>query len=137
MLAGDYPCQLHLSKERGVDPCCGLCTAMSSGPSPVEDMVHLLSMCRSTAETRSRIIPELLNILVKHDPSNNLLIRIDHSHLTQFILDPTSLNLPMNIRIPTNHPTISQVMRTCSQVCFSIHKDRVAKLKKIKSDDFN
>ena len=129
MLAGDYLCYDHLAKDRGLDPACRLCQPLLPHPAPAEDMIHLLTVCRATADTRSRIIPDLLNCIVRHFPNNNLLSNLSHNHLSQFILDPTSLNLPLNIRIQPCHPDLCHVMTTCRNLCFALHRDRIRQLK--------
>ena len=92
--------------------------------SPTEDMTHLLTACRATRETRERIIPDLLNAISLHDPSNHLLQSQNSSCLSQFILDPTSLNLPLTIRIGPNHPALPHILPICRNLCFSLHKVR-------------
>ena len=102
-------------------------------PPPDEDMVHLLTRCRGTLETRSRIIPELLNTIQQHFPTNSILVHQNHSHLAQLILDPTSLNLPINMRISPDHPALSPALAVCRKLCFAIHKDRTNQLKKLRT----
>ena len=136
MLSGDYPCYYYLGSDREKDAFCRLCHSLSPlHPPPDEDMVHLLTRCRGTLETRSRVIPELLNTIQQHFPTNSILVEQNHSHLTQLILDPTSLNLPMNMRIPPNHPALPLVLAVCRNFCLLIHKDRTTKLKKLKTKD--
>ena len=51
--------------------------------------------------------------------------------LTQFILDPTSLNLPNAIRIQPGVSNLNEVLRICSNYCFLIHKERIKQLDKL------
>ena len=133
MLAGDYPCFSYLGSDRRQDAGCRLCLAMSPHqPAPEEDMVHLLTRCRCTAFTRTRIMPDLMNLISLHFPSNDILAHPNHTHLTQLILDPTSLNLPMNIRISPDHPALSQILSLCRNLCFFIDKDRTKQLKSLR-----
>ena len=100
MLAGDYPCQFYLGSDRQQDSACLLCQALTPDiPAPSEDMVHLLTRCRTTIDTRTRVTPELLNTISKHFPNNAILNYPNQTNLTQLILDPTSINLLMNVRI--------------------------------------
>ena len=93
MLAGDYPCQQYVSNDRNQDPSCPLCLSMFPGRAAQNySRVHLLTMCRVTAETRARKIPDLPNMLVLHFPNNGLLLNHNNAHQNQLILDPTSLN---------------------------------------------
>ena len=130
MLAGDYPCYAYIGTDQNKDPTCRLCQSQSQEQqTPPEDMVHLLASCKATAGTRARVIPELLNTIAYYYPDNALLNNPSHSYLTQLILDPTSLNLPLNIRISPDYPGLQKVLEMCRTVCFAIHKDRIRKLK--------
>ena len=132
MLAGDYPCYSYIGSDRQQDSYCRLCQNMfPQQPAPVEDMVHLLTLCRATADTRTRFVPDLLNLISQYFPRNEILEYPNHTHLTQLILDPTSLNLPMTIRISPDHPALCQVLAMCRNLCFAIHNDRTRQLKNI------
>ena len=134
MLAGDYPCYYNMGSDRNQDSYCRLCKLISPDqPSPTEDMVHLLTRCRGTQDTRTRIVPELLNTINHLFPTNNILLYPNHTQLTQLILDPTSLNLPSTIRIGPDHPALSPVLNICRNLCYALHKDRTRQLKTIKS----
>ena len=129
MLSGDYLCYAHLAHDRGVDPHCRMCEQITHLPAPTEDMVHVLTRCRATADTRGRLIPDLLNILAIHVPNNSLLSGFTHELLTQFILDCTSLNLSVNVRVPPSHPGFNMIARQCSSLVYAIHKDRSRQMK--------
>ena len=129
MLSGDYQCYAYLGKDRGTDPSCRLCQALSINPTPAEDLEHLLSQCRATAETRARYIPDLLNILAAYFPTNSLVLHLVPNILTQFLLDCSSLNLPTDTRIPTNHHSFITITRQCSVMINGIHRDRCRQLK--------
>ena len=130
MLAGDYPCYAYLGNDRNQDPGCRLCQSESQEQqTPPEDMVHLLAICKATADTRSRVMPGLLNTISFYYPDNAILNHPSHTYLVQFILDPTSLNLPLSIRFSPDYPGLQEVLSMCKIVCFAIHKDRIRKLK--------
>ena len=129
MLSGDYQCFSNLAHDRGVEPHCRMCQELSIQQPPEEDLVHLLTRCRATADTRHRIMPELLNTVADSIPNNKLLTNPTHEVLTQFILDCSSLNLPNTVRVPTNHPGYIQITRQCSNLINGIHKDRTRQLK--------
>ena len=129
MLAVDYLCYDHLGCDRGTDPCCRLCQTFSNHPAPAEDMVHLLARCRATEDIRNRVLPDLMNILAKFHLTNRLLSASSHDHLTQFILDCSSLNLPNDIRVPPNHMGFISITKQCSCLVFAIHKERTRQLK--------
>ena len=130
MLAGDYPCFANIGSHLHGDNYCKLCQALRpQTPAPVEGMVHLVTMCRATAETRTRILPDLLNLVSQYYPYNQILLEPNPTQLTQFILDPTSLNLPVGIRICSNSKDLHKVITVCRNICFSIHKDRTKQLR--------
>ena len=131
MLTGDYQCYAYISSDRGADPSCILCKVLfPSQSAPPEDLVHLLTSCRATADTRNSYLPDLLNCIATYFPSNKLLDQytLDPDTMTQFLLDCSSLNLPADIRIPHNHPSFFPVTRQCSVMINGIHKDRCRQL---------
>ena len=129
MLAGDYPCQANLDSD---NPSCHLCRVLVPGNPPTEDMVHLLTACSATLDTRSSLIPSLLNTIVQYCPSNGILDNPDKTTLTQFILDPSSLNLSTVNRINFDHPGFAPVLAPCRNYCFVVHKERTRQLKQLK-----
>ena len=134
MLAGDYSCKFNLGSDRQRESSCSTCKSIfPNQPSPTEDMVHLLTMCRTTADTRTRILPELLNTIKLYFPTNTLLQSPNHQQLTQLILDTTSLNLPTTIRNcpDSDHPALPAVLSICRNLCYAVHKERTRQLKSI------
>ena len=132
MLAGDYPCFSYLGSDRNQSPHCRLCKALSPQYSPPEEnMVHLLTRCRATTDTRIRFTPELLNTISRNFPNNSILETSNHTHLTQLILDPTSLNLPLSMRISPAHKDLPKVLFVCRNLCYAIHRDRSRQLKSL------
>ena len=131
MLAGDYLCYATLAKERGSDPRCRLCSSFPLASAPDENLVHILTICHGTADTRQRLIPELLNVVSAFSPSNQLLEKHDHLTLTQFILDCSSQNLPNSIRIIPNTQGMVPIVRICRSLCYAIHSERIRKLKEL------
>ena len=133
MLAGDYPCYAYIGKDRDQDQGCPLCQRLyPTHPSPLDDLVHLLSRCRATADTRQQYLPVLLNTISMYCPNNPILTQLHHSHvqLTQLILDPTSLNLPLAMRISPDHPALCPVLAVCRTLCHAVHKERTRQLRK-------
>ena len=99
MLSGDYLCYSYLGCDRHQDASCRLFLALSPHKLvPEKDMVHLLTGCWAT---RTMIIPYLLNLISQDFRSNDILKHLNHKHLTQRVLDPTSLNLQINISLIT------------------------------------
>ena len=67
-----------LAKERGTDPRCRICSSTTYLPAPTEDIIHILTHCRGTADTRQRMIPNLLNTVHMFFPDNQILQKQDH-----------------------------------------------------------
>ena len=131
MLAGDYLCYATLAKERGGDPQCRLCPSSPVAPAPDENLIHILTRCRGTDDTRQRLFQELFKVVSAVSPSNQLLEKCDHLTLTQFILDCSSQNLPNSIRIPPNTKYMAPIIRICHSLCYAIHTERIRKLKEL------
>ena len=132
MLSGDYPCYSHLGYDQNQPTHCRLCLAVHPNkPPPEENMVHLLAMCRGTSDIRSPFISNLLNTVSLYFPENELLVHTNHTHLTQFILDPTSLNLPTTIRVAPGHPAMAHILDISRSLCYATHKARTNLLKKL------
>ena len=131
MLAGDYLCYAQLAHDRGIDPHCRLCHLLSNHPAPAENLEHLITRCIATADTRTRIMPEILITLTANFPQNRLLYSPTQNTLTQFVLDCSSLNLPSDIRIPPSHPDFYSITKLCSSLVFALHKDRTRQLKSL------
>ena len=66
-LSGDYLTADRLFRDNGTSPRCKLC------PAPFETTQHVLTQCRATEDTHSRMLPELLNIVASVDPSCEIL----------------------------------------------------------------
>ena len=129
MLAGDYPCQAYLDSDK---PYCQLCKSLvSSNINQPEDMVHILTACRATSDTRCSLIPTLFNSVAQYFPFNGILAFPTQTQLTQFILDPSSINLPTMTRINPDQPGFPKVLTTCRNYCFTMHKERTRQLKQL------
>ena len=116
-LTGDYLTAERLAIDQAQSPKCKLCDA------PVESIEHVLTRCLATAETRRRILPELLNIVSQVQPSCAIL-NLQQGHLTQFILDCSSMNLPNCFRVPTHNPRISEIFKISRDWCYAIARER-------------
>ena len=119
-LLGDILSSKKLARERGGDPKCRLCNAQS------EDSTHILVECPKTAETRHRLLPELLNLVASIKPLSPLLIsqNILNENLAQCIVDPSSTNLPCSLRVSFQHPRLSELYRLSHDWCFAVYNDR-------------
>ena len=128
-LTGDINSYLNVSNERGGSPHCRLCLA------PCEDTVHIVIQCTSTAHIRERLFPELLNLVASIQPTSKLLDRnlTPNKVLTQFILDPASLNLPNSHRISFQHPRLPELYSLSRDWCHAVFTHRARLLKDLKT----
>ena len=124
-LVGDYlTYSLDHSHGNGKSPHCRLC---STADTPLNESVsHVISQCSALESVRSRILPEILDVVRNLSPqkwvSNYLHLQNDNTR-TQFILDCTSQNLPISIRVKATNCMV--VFRVTRDFCFAIHKERM------------
>ena len=109
LLSGDFPSYELLGNQRGTDPLCCLCSAPIDSTQP----------------------PELLNILKKLQPSHGILLDhiVPNDVLTQFLLDPTSINLGSKYRITIQHPKLGELFRFVRDWCYVVTCSRIASKK--------
>ena len=128
MLVGNYLTFEIKSQQSGGSPYCCLCqnnnndnNELSEDPK-VETIEHLVSNCRSLSDTRINILDEMKKLC--HEAG--LKIDIDNftnSELTQFVLDPSSLNLKNRISI--NHPILPKLFQLSRDFCYKIDRSRI------------
>ena len=128
-LTGDFLTNERLSIDQpNLSPACSLCDQ------PVESIEHVLVACRATSDVRSRLLPELMNIVATVQPKCGILQHNPTaSILTEFILDCTSLNLPDSIRVPAHNPGISAIYRVSRDWCFAASSERSSCLKSLRN----
>ena len=125
-LTGDVLCQERLHIDQGIDPKCRLC------PAACENYTHILTQCRVTADVRQRLHPELLNLVHIVDPACEITSCVTDEILTQFIIDPSSMNLQNKYRISFLHPRLHEVYSICRDWCFAVLSSRNKAVKKLK-----
>ena len=115
-LTGDFMSNERLSLDKPtISSACSLFNA------PLDFTSHILVSCRSTADVRSRLWPELMNMVAAVQPMSKILDPNPPPYLlTQFILDSSSINLPCSIRVPVHNPGISGIYRVARDWCFGI-----------------
>ena len=122
MLCNDLYTYQRKSDYEGGSPHCRLCQASS------ENLQHILTICSAYNEIRSRIVEDMQQIVEHSDIGVNFKeIRNTPKHLTQFILDCTSLNLPYRYRPDDENTT--RIFNLSRDLCFHIKKKRAQKLK--------
>ena len=115
LLTGDFPSFELLGHRQNSDQQCRLCF------NPIESIQHIITECSATADARNRIFPELLNLVLSIDPTNQLLQpNISKRILTQFVLDPTSFNLSNEFRISFKNPRLHELFSLSRDWCFSV-----------------
>ena len=126
-LTCDFLTNERLSNDQpNLSPACSLCDH------PVESIEHVLVACNATSEVRSRLLPNLMNVVANVQPKCGILLyNPPASILTQFILDCTSLNLPDSIRIPLHNPGISAIYKISRDWCFAASSERSSCLKSL------
>ena len=95
MLCGDYLTNEIKSNQSGGSSHCRSC---SSGYT--KNTFHILTQCEAYKEIRDRILDEMRTLLIQRKHFKHFKqIFENNDHLCQFILDPTSLNIPIAYKI--------------------------------------
>ena len=123
-LCGDYITGERLALQHGSNPKCKLC------PAPIESIEHVLTECRATNNIKEHMLPELLNTVVLIHPACEILNN-PHLHLTQFLLDCTSVNLLTGCRIAAHHPQVHEVFRISRHWCYAVSRGRAKQIKQL------
>ena len=72
-----------------------------------------MTQCPGTSDTRERLHADLVNIIAEIDEKNMILEHnISPETLTQFVLDPTSMNLSNGYRLSTLHPRLPEPLES-------------------------
>ena len=118
-LTGDYLTAERLHRDNGSNPQCKLCYA------PLESVQHVLTQCTATIDIHNRMLPELLNVVLRVHPTCDFLRKgMQAQHLTQFLLDCTYLNLPPNCRVGAHNPNVGEIFTVSRNWCFAISRAR-------------
>ena len=106
---------------------------------PVEDLPHVVSSCPKLEEPRQSVTNGLEQLLVRSSTQDTVSISgeeferlvADDELFTQFVVDPTSFNLPDPYRINVNDANLIQICKLTRNLCFSINQLRIRKLRDI------
>ena len=96
---------------------CKICTKAN------ETISHIVAKCESYERFRKRLFDQMSEVYTA------LPMPDDPKEMTQFILDPTSLNLTH--RISRNDPVLPQIFSYIRDFCFSVHNERMRRLSSI------
>ena len=119
MLSGNYLTYQVKAAQSGGSPRCRICEI-----GPVETISHVLSTCSGLESERNKLLIELRNLC--YLTQNNLdLDHFMHSEtvLSQFILDPASLNLSLCVN--PQDPVISEFYKLSRDFCYVLDKARI------------
>ena len=112
-------------------PHCRLCIDSSKNEQHIEDLVHIVSMCKTHQNCRLRILFQM-EIICRHAKSeiNFRTLQQNPNQLTQFILDCTSMNL--DNRISDYDAICPLIFNLARDFCHSIIRTRNSQLKLLK-----
>ena len=121
MLSGNYLTFEQKSQQSGGSPLCRLC----KNDTDPETLEHLIAKCEELSDIKSRITNSMTSICQEAGVNINLSL-LSSSQLTQFILDPSSMNLKH--RVDIRHPILPSLFQLSRDYCFAIDKRRTASL---------
>ena len=124
-LSGDYlTYQTQFQRTNKGSPLCKICESEN------ETISHILAICPHYETTRKRILSEILAVtrLAKTHLEINSITQ-NPEILTQFILDPTSVDLES--RVHRDDPVVQSLFKLSRDMCHSIHNARMKKLKEL------
>ena len=122
-LSGNYLTYSTRATQSGGSPACRLCTSGSE-----ETVCHVISTCLALAQVRNKVFCDFRTLCKQTTNNLDFDAFLENEELTcQFILDPTSLNLP--IRVSQNEPLLNNFFNLSRDFCYLIDKTRISLLK--------
>ena len=98
-----------------------------------ESVSHVISLCDAMSEERSKLLIEYRQVCIQTKNCINFENFLeDEKLLCPFILDPTSLNLP--VRVSIHDPMVPQFYRLSRDYWFLMDKTRIRLLKEIEDN---
>ena len=126
MLAGNYLTYQMKSEQSGGSSACRLCSVGSY--KPTETLSHTVATCLATSDVRNRILQQISDVTSQSNTNINIQ-HLSEDQLTQYILDPCSLNLTS--RIHPDDPVIPLLYKLCRDLCTAVDSVRLTKLKSL------
>ena len=123
MLTGDFYTFEIKAHQTGSSANCRCCFNTENS----ENILHMLTQCLAYQDIRETLFNNIYNICTQIPNLQIESIFQDDQLLTQFILDPSSLNLKS--RVSTNDPLLPQLIVKSRNLCHSIYKRRLPILK--------
>ena len=128
MLCGNLLTYSTKYEQAGLgSPHCRLCDCK------YESLAHIVASCERFDDVRSKILIEFDELL--KDSKNKLnmeMFKQSEEILTQFVLDPTSMNL--NDRVHINDPIVPHIFKLSRDLCYAINKRRTKLLKELSEE---
>ena len=127
-LAGNYLTYKIKADQSGGLPHCRICATDCD-----ETISHVISTCTGMTVQRERVLKEIKQLckLTKNQINFDKLSESENG-LCQFILDPTSLNLPM--RVSLSDPLLPEFFKLSRDFCYLIDKTRIGLLKELEKN---
>ena len=120
MLLGDY-LTFHKKSTRSGGP--AYCRCCSNSTSRNETLTHILTQCDAYADIRKRMFPEFSQVCRESKSGLNFDKILESTvELSQFILDPSSMNLTPRINI--NDPVLNKLFKISRDYCYTINSTR-------------
>ena len=126
-LTGDYlTYQKKYDQNNQGSPFCRLCLLQEG-----ETVCHILAICPMYETKRREFIDEMKNLCSKSDNFDfQVILEEDNPEtLTQFILDPTSINL--KIRVNIKDPITQDLFKLSRDMCNYVHSERMKQLNEL------
>ena len=114
------------SEQSGGSSVCRLCSVGSY--KPTESLSHVVGTCSALSDVRNMILQQISTLSSQSNTNINLQ-QMSEDQLTQYILDPCSLNLP--IRIHPDDPVIPELYKVCRDMCTAVDRVRWTKLRSL------
>ena len=106
------------------NPICKICNEEN------ESITHIIALCLEYSAIRERILQEFSDICIfTKNRINFESIKTDPDILTQFILDPTGLNI--NTRVHISDPQGPALFKVSRDYCYAIHEERTRRLQEL------
>ena len=109
--------QTKFNQSGSGSPHCRLCDSKS------ETLCHIIASCIAYEETRKRIMNEMDQLLQTSESNLEISNFVQTEvNLTQFVLDPSSMNLYPRVHI--KDPILPRLFKLSRDLCFAINKIR-------------
>ena len=118
-LIGDYlTFQTKFEHTKKGSPICKICQQEN------ESISHIIATCKAYSVIRDKISTQFFEVCEGVPGFEMLLPLLKNTEtFTQFILEPTSLNLPFRVNV--DDKVVPQLLSLSRDLCFAVHKERM------------